>query len=111
MQRVIFATGVGDAFDSDGLIAGLLGAGLARTDRHGLGLDVTDELEVIAGDGTVLPCVWALGPIVRGVFWECTAVPDIRLQATRIAQAVAANFAAAREANDWSVESREILSA
>ena len=30
-----------------------------------------------------------LGPIVRGVFWECTAVPDIRIQARTVAQEIA----------------------
>jgi uncharacterized NAD(P)/FAD-binding protein YdhS len=39
-----------------------------------------------------VPGLWALGPIVRGVFWECTAVPDIRLQARMIAERIAAQL-------------------
>ena len=37
--------------------------------------------------------LWTLGPLLRGVFWECTAVPDIRHQAVDLARAVAAEFA------------------
>src|SRR5271157_719216 len=36
--------------------------------------------------------VWALGPIVLGAFWECTAVPDIRVQATTLARSVSGAF-------------------
>jgi uncharacterized NAD(P)/FAD-binding protein YdhS len=70
------------------LLAQLRGQGLVRTDRLGMGLDVTDRLEVIGEDGTVTPRLWALGPILRGVFWECTAVPDIRVQARALATEV-----------------------
>ncbi len=87
-QRVIYATGVG-AGTSDGLVAGLVAAGLARTDQHGMGLEVTAALQVVGRDGGVSPGLWALGPIVRGVFWECTAVPDIRVQAQTVADAAA----------------------
>lgn len=94
VQRVIYATGVGAGASQDGLIASLVAAGLARTDQHGMGLEVTDTLQVI-GDDDVTPRIWALGPIVRGVFWECTAVPDIRVQARTIAAEVALQLASA----------------
>ena len=88
VQRVIYATGAGAGTASDGFVASLVRAGLARTDRHGMGLEVTEALQVI-GDGDIAtPRAWALGPIVRGVFWECTAVPDIRVQARTIATEV-----------------------
>jgi uncharacterized NAD(P)/FAD-binding protein YdhS len=96
VQRVIFATGTGEALDSDPLITALLATGLGRTDCLGLGLEATETLQLVARDGAVAPRVWALGPIVRGVFWECTAVPDIRQQAARLGQAVAEDLAARR---------------
>jgi uncharacterized NAD(P)/FAD-binding protein YdhS len=92
-QRVIYATGIGAA-GADGLVASLVAAGLARTDQHGMGLEVTASLEVTGHDG-IAPGLWALGPIVRGVFWECTAVPDIRVQAQTVARAVAGQLTAA----------------
>jgi uncharacterized NAD(P)/FAD-binding protein YdhS len=92
VQRVIYATGIGAAAAEDGLIAGLVASGLARADRHGMGLDVTVTLEVVDRDGRPVPRLWALGPLVRGIFWECTAVPDIRVQAREISAQIAAKF-------------------
>jgi uncharacterized NAD(P)/FAD-binding protein YdhS len=89
VQRVIFATGIGVPGTGDGLTARLLETGLARKDPHGMGLDVTETLEILDREGRPNPLLWALGPIVRGVFWECTAVPDIRVQARLIAAEVA----------------------
>ena len=88
-QRVLYATGPGRDAVQDDLVSGLVSMGLARTDAHGMGLDVSSTLQLLDDNGQMLPGVWALGPLVRGVFWECTAVPDIRLQARMIATEVA----------------------
>jgi uncharacterized NAD(P)/FAD-binding protein YdhS len=89
VQRVIMAVGSADASRTEEpLVRSLLADGMARLDPLGLGLDVTDALQVVDAAGDVAPGLWALGPIVRGVLWECTAVPDIRGQAERVAQAV-----------------------
>ncbi len=88
-QRVIFATGIEAVAAGDGLMTRILDAGIARTDPQGLGLEVTEALEIIGREGVPARRLWALGPIVRGVFWECLAVPDIRVQAHRIALEVA----------------------
>jgi uncharacterized NAD(P)/FAD-binding protein YdhS len=90
-QRLIHATGLRNAQGTGGLIGQLYAQGLGRTDAHGLGLLVADTLEVLGRDGQPVPRLWALGPIVRGVFWECTAVPDIRVHAQLIAQRIAAD--------------------
>lgn len=95
LQRVIYATGVGSVPSGDGLIAHLVADGIARPDAHEMGLDVTERLQVVDRDGTPAPHLWALGPIVRGVFWECTAVPDIRVQANLIAAEIAKEVAEA----------------
>ena len=93
VQRVVFATGqqpmaqVRDAF-----VGGLLRAGLARTDRHGLGLDAGPDLALIGRDGTATEGLWGIGPVLRGAFWECTAVPDIRVDAERLAARIAARL-------------------
>ncbi len=88
-QKVIFATGIGGGAAADGLVAGLVASGHARGDPHGMGLDVSASLQVTRRDGGPAPGLWALGPMVRGVFWECTAVPDVRVQARSVAQEVA----------------------
>jgi uncharacterized NAD(P)/FAD-binding protein YdhS len=93
VQRVIVASGVEQIGRTrDALIRRLQDRGMIRLDDQGLGLDVTDELNVIRADGTVSERVWALGPIVRGVFWECVAVPDIRVQASHAAVSVVAKL-------------------
>ena len=94
-QRVIHATGIGAGAATDGLVAQLVGTGLARTDPHGMGVEVTSSLQVTRRDGSPAPGLWALGPIVRGVFWECTAVPDVRVQAQAVAGAAARLLATA----------------
>lgn len=89
VQRIINATGVESASNCDNrLLKSLLARRLVRFDAMGLGVDVTDAFQVIDLDGRAASNFWALGPVVRGVFWECTAVPDIRVQAARLAAEV-----------------------
>ena len=37
-------------------------------------------------DGQPNETLFALGPMTRGAFWECVAVPDIRVQAWSLAR-------------------------
>jgi uncharacterized NAD(P)/FAD-binding protein YdhS len=93
VQRVIYATGLqGQRLDT-GLLAGLLETGLAKLDAHGFGLGVDQSLAVVDGAGRPHANLWALGPLVRGVFWECIAVPDIRVQANALGVEIAAKLA------------------
>lgn len=92
-QRVVFATEVQRiAGTQDRLMRRLQERGLVRMDAQGLGIDVTDGLNVIRADHSVAERVWALGPVVRGVFWECVAVPDTRVQASHVAVSVVATL-------------------
>ncbi len=101
VQRVIMASGVEHISRTrDPLMQRLIDRGLVRVDAQGLGLDVTDGLNVVRADGTPAERIWALGPIVRGVFWECVAVPDIRVQAAHAAVSVVARLR--EDAPRWS---------
>ena len=101
VQRVIMASGVEHISRTrDPLMQRLIDRGLVRVDAQGLGLDVTDGLNVVRADGTTAERIWALGPIVRGVFWECVAVPDIRVQAAHAAVSVVARLR--EDAPRWS---------
>ena len=101
VQRVIMASGIEHISRTrDPLMQRLLDRGLVRVDHQGLGIDVTDGLNVVRGDDTIAERIWALGPIVRGVFWECVAVPDIRVQAAHVAVSVVARLR--EDAPRWS---------
>jgi uncharacterized NAD(P)/FAD-binding protein YdhS len=84
---IVNCTGPGrDIADTaDPLIQQLLASGVGRADPMRLGLDVDDSSRLIAGDGSVQPDIFVLGPLSRGRFWEVVAVPDIRGQAASVA--------------------------
>src|SRR5262249_30293519 len=78
------------------LISELLASGLARPDRLRLGLDVDGLGRLIGRNDVAAERLFALGPPTRGVFWEATAVPDIRQQAESIAMSVLQSLVVAR---------------
>lgn len=63
---------------SNPLVRNAVEAGAIRPDPLHLGLDITDDGSVIDANGRVSPNIVAVGPPARAVFWEITAVPDIR---------------------------------
>lgn len=85
--RVVNCTGVFADFTRvpDPLVRHLLDAGAARADPLRLGLDVTRSGALLDDTGAMSPRVFAVGPITKGVFWEMTAVPDIRRQCEALA--------------------------
>lgn len=63
----------------------ILQRGLVTLDPLHLGLDVAPNSAIKTPTG-ISKKLFALGPPVRGIFWECTAVPDIRLQSWHLAK-------------------------
>ena len=63
------------------LIQGLIDAGLARPDPHGLGLAVEPNGQVLGRGGEPSQGLFAIGPLCQGTLWEITAVPEIVRQA------------------------------
>lgn len=78
----------------DPLLRNLLEQGLAVPDPLRLGLDTDSVGRLRAADGMVVPGLYAVGPIMKGTLWEITAVPDIRLQAKRVAATIAEEICA-----------------
>jgi uncharacterized NAD(P)/FAD-binding protein YdhS len=68
------------------LIENIVASLQARTAPPGVGLDVTDDSRVISYEGIAHPCLFAMGALTRGNWWEITAVPEIARQAVRIAE-------------------------
>ena len=89
--RLIDCTGLGDdPYHSDNpLIGALLARGAARTDPLGIGLDISEEYALIDRFSRSSDRVRAIGPLARATFWECTAIPDIRVQCQHLAEIIA----------------------
>jgi len=68
------------------LLAQLRESGIVAADRHDLGLDTSDALEVVDAQGRPVPGLYCLGPLLRGRFWEITAVPELRVAASWLAR-------------------------
>jgi uncharacterized NAD(P)/FAD-binding protein YdhS len=62
--------------------------GMIRGDALGLGLSVNAESQIERDDGTTAKSAYALGPMTTGQFFEIFAVPDIRVQARKVANRI-----------------------
>lgn len=63
----------------------LLRKGMVRPGPLGLGIDAGPDYRVVGRDGTTSERLFALGPPLRGLWWESTAVVDIARQARELA--------------------------
>ena len=57
-----------------------------RPDELGLGLDTTAEGNAVSGDGREVPDLFVVGTLRKPLFWESTAVPELRAQAAAVAE-------------------------
>lgn len=55
-----------------------------------MGLRITADHRVIDAAGDESERLLALGPILRGTYWETIAVPELRGQALRVAETLLA---------------------
>ena len=72
------------AHSRDGVLRSLLDARLAEADPLGIGVKVDDQVRVVGS-----PRLWAMGSLGKARYWEIIAVPDIRVQAEMVADAIA----------------------
>ncbi len=78
----------------DPLLRSMLERGLIRPDALHLGLDATLQGEAIDREGVADERLLAIGPLLRGVLYETTAVPEIAEQARAIAGRIACDLEA-----------------
>jgi uncharacterized NAD(P)/FAD-binding protein YdhS len=76
----------------DPLIKSLLAQGVARPDPLFLGLDVDAQGAMIDSGGTPSDSVYAVGPARKGCLWETIAVPELREQASQLAEHLASRL-------------------
>lgn len=88
VERILNATGPEGDYRRAGtpIVDRLFRDGMARPGSLGLGLDATAEGALLDSSGRPSEILSTLGPPLRGVLWETTAVPEIRVQAARLAE-------------------------
>jgi uncharacterized NAD(P)/FAD-binding protein YdhS len=92
VSRVVNCTGPSGDLGalSEPLLVRMKDRGDISADALGLGIDADAEGRLIGRDGAVRPGLFGLGPVTRGALWEIVAVPDIRVQAPKVAARAAA---------------------
>jgi uncharacterized NAD(P)/FAD-binding protein YdhS len=75
------------------LVRNLIARGTIRPDPLHLGLDATADFCAIGSDGNANERLLALGPPLRGLFYETTAVPEVGRQAALVAQTLVRGLA------------------
>jgi uncharacterized NAD(P)/FAD-binding protein YdhS len=70
------------------LLKDLLHQGLARKDSLSMGFDTTKEGRLINADGKMEQGLYTIGPPMKGILWEITAVPEIKMQAEKMAASI-----------------------
>ena len=87
---LINGTGPAAAPATDPFLHGLTTAGIARPGPLGLGLDAEADGAVRDAAGHPHQRLFTLGPTLRGLHYETTAIPEIRAQAAALARRLAA---------------------
>ncbi|WP_266182551.1 FAD/NAD(P)-binding protein [Dyella humicola] len=95
----IQATGLDTAvaYGAHDLLSQLLRDGLAVADPLQLGVLARADGQLLGESGEPQGGLYAIGSLLRGNLWECTAMPEIRIAAHRLAARFSERGAAARE--------------
>jgi uncharacterized NAD(P)/FAD-binding protein YdhS len=70
------------------LLQNLLRRGLVSPDEMEMGVRIQSDHAVIDVEGRPSPLLFAMGPLLRGTYWETIAVPELRGQARRVAESI-----------------------
>lgn len=88
-QRVVNCTGPCTDIEKNALhnplLQSLLASGSIRTDALRMGMDALPDGQLLDAQGRPSACYYTVGPPLKGVLFECTAVPEIREQAEKLA--------------------------
>ena len=68
------------------LIKSLVNKGIISSDPLRLGINATPEGAIIDRKNNVSASLFTLGPPLRGILWETIAMPEIRVQAKKLAE-------------------------
>ena len=92
--RIINCTGPDpDITRSDNpLLRSLISKGMIKADKLRIGLEATDRWTLVGADDMEDEKLYTLGVNLRGKYWESTAVPELRVQAEKLAKQVLASI-------------------
>ena len=87
VSRVINCTGPRTDLNKieDTLIVNLLKRGLIVPDEMKLGINALPDGTIIQKDNSISANLFTIGSALKGILWESTAVPELRLQAKNLA--------------------------
>lgn len=90
---VLNATGPSTRFTATQsvLLQNLLRRGVIAPDDTDMGIHVDVDHTVLTATGERSPWLLALGPMLRGTYWETIAVPELRVQARHVAETLLGN--------------------
>ncbi|MFL5762817.1 MAG: FAD/NAD(P)-binding protein [Bacteroidia bacterium] len=90
VERIINCTGPRLNFSEppDLLIEQLQKTGFIVPHELKMGIKASPKGNIIQSDGKASLTAFAIGSLLRGVLWETTAVPEIRMQAEKIAKSI-----------------------
>jgi uncharacterized NAD(P)/FAD-binding protein YdhS len=70
------------------LFKNLIASGRLKLDDLDMGIEVDERFTAVEADGRVSPCLYGLGPMLKGSLWETIAVPELRGQALQVARSI-----------------------
>lgn len=96
VQRIINCTGPQTDITKTGntLLRNLISKKMIEPDELRLGIKASIQGQIIS-DGQTSPLLFTLGSPLKGVLWESTAVPELRMQAQNLASLILQNLALA----------------
>jgi uncharacterized NAD(P)/FAD-binding protein YdhS len=71
------------------LLRQMLATGLIRPNKHRLGVEVDETSAIVDREGRIARDLYAMGPMLRGQYWEINGVPEIAQQARELAKLLA----------------------
>jgi len=87
---LINCTGAPSGLLQNPLLVQLRNAGLATADEFGLRVD--DQYRLLDTSGEALDWLSYVGPLLKGKFWEVTAIPELRVHVEQLIARLSAQF-------------------
>ncbi len=91
---IINCTGPSSDIGAEPLLVQMVSAGLVAVDSLRLGIEVADDYRVGDQHSRTHTAIFYVGPLLKARDWEATAVPELRVHARAVANAVIKKFTA-----------------